>query len=326
MAHDSRLACAMLRPTFVDTVGRGLSAKSTSQVFFPAPQGRRCHIDPQARVTPQEQHVRSLGIGRIGVVIVTLLGVALGALRAAPGPEPQRRPENMRALLDAPRRAFDRPAGPREFYFTRAVYSSGYRWSRWATDFPKADRQFMIAVNSLIDIDGAEHENAIRLDDPNIRRFPLLYALEVGDMYLSPAEVEGLRDYLLAGGFLVIDDFWGSWEWSNFEQQIRQVLPEYPIVEMPLDHPIFNTVYRIEEIIQVPAINNYWNGRTWEQDGVVPHARGIFNDEGRLMVIINWNTDLGDAWEWFERPEYPLEYSSFAVQMGVNFIVYAMSH
>ena len=269
--------------------------------------------------------MRPLGIRRIGLVVVALVGISLGALRAT-GIEIQVRPENMRALLDAPRSPLKRPAGPREFYFTRAVYRSGYGWSRWATDFPKADRQFMIAVNSLIDIDGAEQENAIRLNDPNIRRFPLLYALEVGDMYLSPAETKGLRDYLLAGGFLVIDDFWGSWEWANFEQQIRQVLPEYPIVEMSLDHPIFNTVYRIEEIIQVPAINNYWNGRTWEQDGIVPHTRGIFNDQGRLMVIINWNTDLGDAWEWFERPEYPLEYSSFAVQMGINFIVYAMSH
>ena len=270
--------------------------------------------------------MRPLGIGRIGLVVVTLVGVGLGALRAAPGPESQRRPENMRALLDAPWPSRKNAAGPSQFYFTRAVYRSGYRWSSWRTDFPKADRQFMIAVNSLIDIDGAERENAIRLDDPNLRRFPFLYALEVGDMYLSPAEVKGLRSYLFAGGFLVIDDFWGSWEWSNFEQQIRQVLPEYPIVEMPLDHPIFNSVYKIEEIIQVPAIGNYLDGRTWEQDGVVPHARGIFDDQGRLMVIINWNTDLGDAWEWFERPEYPLKYSSFAVQMGVNFIVYAMSH
>ena len=168
--------------------------------------------------------MRPLGIGRVGLVVVTLAGVGLAALLAAPGPdEPQRRPENVRTLLDAPRPSRKKPAGASQFYFTRAVYSSGYRWSRWATDFPKADRQFMIAVNSLIDIDGAEHENPVRLDDPNLRRFPFLYALEVGDMYLSAAEVEGLRSYLLAGGFLVIDDFWGSWEWATFEQQIRQV-------------------------------------------------------------------------------------------------------
>ena len=100
----------------------------------------------------------------------------------------------------------------------------------------------MTIVNRLIDVDGSPNENAIRLDDPEIRKYPFLYALEVGDIALSPAEVTGLRNYLLAGGFLVIDDFWGSWQWANFEQQIRQVFPEHPIIEVPLDHPVFNTV------------------------------------------------------------------------------------
>ena len=105
-----------------------------------------------------------------------------------------------------------------------------------------------------------------------------------------------------------------------------RVLPEYAIVEIPLDHPIFNTVYRIEEVIQVPAFGRFYRGRTSECYGCEVFTRGIFDDKGRLMVVINGNTDLGDAWEWFERPEYPLQFSSFAVQMGVNFIVYSMSH
>lgn len=232
-----------------------------------------------------------------------------------------------REMLNRRRRGtLQRPAGPHEFYFTRAIYSSGWGWSRWATDYPKADRQFMTVVNRLIGIDGSPYENAVRLDDPRIRDFPFLYALEVGDIALSQAEIEGLRNYLLAGGFLVIDDFWGSWEWAAFEQQIRKVFPEHPIVEVPLDHPVFNAVYRIDEVLQVPAIGNYWGGRTWERDGYEAHVRGIFDDKGRLMVLINWNTDLGDAWEWAERPEYPLKFSTFAVEMGINFIVYAMSH
>ena len=232
-----------------------------------------------------------------------------------------------REMLRRRRRGtLQRPAGPHEFYFTRAIYSSGWGWSRWATDYPKADRQFMTVVNRLIDIDGSPYENAVRLDDPRIRDFPFLYALEVGDIALSQAEIEGLRNYLLAGGFLVIDDFWGSWEWAAFEQQIRKVFPEHPIVDVPLDHPVFNAVYRIDEVLQVPAIGNYWGGRTWERDGYEAHVRGIFDDKGRLMVLINWNTDLGDAWEWAERPEYPLKFSTFAVEMGINFIVYAMSH
>ena len=275
--------------------------------------------------------MRPLGIGRIVLVALTLAAVGFGVVQAGAlgGGEPQRRGRqgfDPRALLDQGRGTLNSPAGPHEFYFTRGIYNSGWGYSRWATDFPKADRQFMTVVNRLINIDASERENAIRLDDPNLRKYPFLYALEVGDIALSPAEVQGLRDYLLAGGFLVIDDFWGSWQWANFEQQIRTVFPEYAIIEIPLDHPIFNTVYRIDEILQVPSINNYWGGRTWEQDGYVPHARGIFDDEGRLMVMINWNTDLGDAWEWAERPEYPLKFSTFAVQMGINFIVYAMSH
>ncbi len=231
-----------------------------------------------------------------------------------------------RDLLRRGRGTLDSPAGPHEFYFTRAIYNSGWGYSRWAIDYPKADRQFMTVVNRLIDLDGSPYENAIRLDDPNIRKYPFLYALEVGDIALSRPEIEGLRDYLLAGGFLVIDDFWGSWQWAAFERQIREVFPEYPIIDIPIEHPVFNTVYRIDEIMQVPAIGNFYGGRTWEQDGYEAHVRGIFDEKGRLMVLINWNTDLGDAWEWAERPEYPLKFSTFAVEMGINFIVYAMSH
>ena len=216
--------------------------------------------------------------------------------------------------------------GPSEFYFTRGVYTSYWRRNSWAIDYPKADRQFMAAVNTLVDMNAHDYENPVRLDDPSLRRFPFLYILEIEDMALSPPEVEGLRDYLLAGGFLVIDDFWGSYAFANLEQQMRQVFPQYQIVDIPPDHPIFNTVYKIDEIIQVPAFGRFYGGRTWEQDGYEAFARGIFDEKGRLMVVINGNTDLGDAWEWFERPEYPLRFSSFAVQMGVNFIVYSMSH
>ena len=234
--------------------------------------------------------------------------------------QPIFRREDVRPTLKTP------SASAREFFFTRAIYNSGYRWSSWATDYPKADRQFLVILDRLVDLDSYERENAVRLDDPGIRRFPFLYALEVGDMYMTEAEVNGLRDYLLAGGFLMIDDFWGSWEWANFEAEIRRVLPEYPIVDVPLDHPVFNTVYDIDEIVQVPSIGNAQGGPTWERDGYEPQVKGIFDEDGRLMVIINWNTDIGDAWEWAESPYYPLHYSTYAIEITVNIIVYAMSH
>ena len=271
--------------------------------------------------------MRSFGNGRIALVVVTLAGVMFVALRAAPGgvprPEPQ---QDFRTLIDQRSKQKDDRVGPSEFYFTRGVYTSTWRRNSWAIDYPKADRQFMAAVNTLVDMNAHDYENPVRLDDPSLRRFPFLYILEIEDMALSPPEVQGLRDYLLAGGFLVIDDFWGSYAFANLEHQMRQVFPQYQIVDIPPDHPIFNTVYKIDEIIQVPAFGRFYGGRTWEQDGYEAFARGIFDEKGRLMVVINGNTDLGDAWEWFERPEYPLQFSSFAVQMGVNFIVYAMSH
>ena len=247
------------------------------------------------------------------------------ARRAGSPPAAQRQPIFRRSDIRRSSRG-NLNADAREFFFTRAVYNSGYRWSSWATDYPKADRQFLIILERLIDLDAYEAENAVRLDDPNVRRFPFLYALEVGDMYMSEAEAEGLRDYLLAGGFLMIDDFWGTWEWANFESEIRRVLPEHPIVDIPLDHPIFNTVYNIEEIVQVPSIGNAQGGPTWERDGYEPQVKGIFDDDGRLMVIINWNTDIGDAWEWAESPYYPLRYSTYAIEITINIIVYAMSH
>ncbi len=216
-----------------------------------------------------------------------------------------------------------------EFYFTRAVYSGVRRWysDSWSIDYPKADRQFLIGVRRLTSIDAYEMENPVRLDDPELRRFPFLYALEVGYMSLTEAEAVGLRGYLLAGGFLLIDDFWGTFEWLNFEAEMRRVLPGYAIVDLPLDHALLSVFYEIEELVQVPNVRQgQMGGPTWEQDGYQPALRGIFDDKGRLMVAINWNTDLGDAWEWAENPYYPLKYSNFAYQLGINSIVYAMSH
>lgn len=216
------------------------------------------------------------------------------------------------------------------FAFTRGIYSDFRgRWGdgTWAIDYPKADRQFLTVLRRLTSLDAYASENAMALDDPELRRYPFIYMLEVGSMSLEPAEAAGLRDYLLAGGFAFIDDFWGTRQWQNFEHQMRLVLPEHPIVELPLDHPVFGSLYQIRELVQVPAVDNWRRRRqTHERDGYVPHARAILDHDGRLMVMINWNTDIGDAWEWAEQPDYPLEFSTFAYQIGANAIVYAMSH
>ncbi len=220
------------------------------------------------------------------------------------------------------------PTPGHNFYFTRAVYSGyGRRYASWSVDFPKADIQFLIGLKRLTNIDAYDLENPVRLDDPNLRRYPFLYALEVGFMALTESEVEGLREYLLAGGFLVIDDFWGSYQWANFESQMARVLPEYRIEDIPMDHPMLSAFYEIDELVQVPNVGlGRMGGRTWEQDGYEPALRGIFDENRRLLVVINWNTDLGDAWEWAEDPWYPWHYSNYAYKLGVNMILYGMTH
>jgi hypothetical protein len=226
-----------------------------------------------------------------------------------------------------------------EFYFTRAIYSSGmggygYRGFRgrgggsWATDYPKADSQFLAVLGRLArELDSYDGEHAVRLDDPELRKFPFLYAVEVGRMGLTDDEIKGLREYLLAGGFLIVDDFWGTYQWANFEENIRQVLPEYAIVDVPISHPVFHSYYDINEVLQVPNISNGCSGGPYyEQDGYTPMVKGIFDEHGRLLVLISFNSDLGDAWEWMEQSCYPLPMSTYAYEFAVNTIVYAMSH
>jgi len=261
------------------------------------------------------------------------LGTETAALQAQQPPPPGRPSAQERAdVLRLPPE--DEPPGRHAFYWTRAVYSGsrGGWWSRgrpaWATDFPKGDRQFLVVVQRLVQLDAYDFENAVRLDDPELRRFPLVYAVEVGHMNLTDEEVRGLHGFLEAGGMLLVDDFWGGREWAQFEHNMARVLPNRPIVEIPPDHPLFSAHYQIDEIKQVPARGRGIRGRpTWERpDAQTPHVRGIFDEEGRLMVVINFNTDLGDAWEWAEDPYYPLEYSTFAYELGANMIVYGMSH
>lgn len=227
-----------------------------------------------------------------------------------------------------------RPGGAHEFYFTRGIYTGDnddyFAGRRWAIDYPKADRQFLTAVRRLTSIDAYELENAVSLDDPQLRQFPFLYILEVGTMSLTDEELKGLQDYLAAGGFLVVDDFWGTWAWQRFESEMRRVLPDRSFVDVPLDHPVFNVFYNIPAIIQVPNVRqgqlSVYGGPTHEYDGYVPRVRGIFDDDGRLMVLVNWNTDLGDAWEWADDPYYPLKFSTYAYEIGINFIIYATTH
>lgn len=282
-------------------------------------------LPPGARTDPGAPPARALRPG-LYVPSAALQAGALAALSAGPDAGPQEDPD-----------AFH------EFRFTRAIwrdfrpfsnpYALGDNGPAWSTDFPKGDRQFMQVVQRLSGVDASPWENPIALDDPALRRYPFLYTLEMGWSNLTEEEVAGLRGYLQAGGFLVVDDFWGSRQWAQFERQMRRVLPGRPIVEVPRDHLLFRVYYDIDgDILQIPNVGYAYNVQagianppTSEEDGFEAHVRGIFDDQGRLMVAINWNTDLGDAWEHAENPYYPLKFSTFACELGLNMIIYGMS-
>jgi hypothetical protein len=255
-------------------------------------------------------------------------------------------------LADAPgggyeRFAYEPVGGYREFFFARAMYTDGFGRGgfgfgfgggrggfelgdggpRWSVDYVNADRHIVQVTQRLSNIDACRWEHPVSLADPDLRRFPFIYSLEWGYADLTDAEVEGLRGFLEAGGFLMIDDFWGSQEWYNFARQMNRVLPHRVIQDVPRDHLLFHIHYTIDgEIIQVPGFGGGIRGRgTSQRDGYEAKVRGIFDDEGRLMVVINWNTDLGDALEHAENPYYPLEFSTFASELFLNMIMYSMT-
>jgi len=244
-----------------------------------------------------------------------------------------------------------------DFYFTRLVYTeNGLRRSRetmepplfqficpefgggnffprqgwgWATDYPGADCKFMGGVQRLTGIRVHPHPNVITIMDDELFKFPYVYAVEVGGMYLSDEEAARLREYLLRGGFLHVDDFWGYRpEAQNFEEQIRKVFPDRPLELLPLNHEIFHTVFDIDEVIQIPNMGNGCSGGpTWERaDMTAPGIYGISDDRGRVMVVVTHNSDLGDAWEYMDLPCYPAKYSGQAYRLGINFMIYAMTH
>ena len=275
-------------------------------------------------------------MSRRGILAAACLLVAAvlfgGTLLVRHLPSPlQPSPRQIREMLaEATREDLGGPRfGPppaHDFYFTRAAYTS-YGWRGWSVDYPKADVQFLIGLRRITNLDSYENENSVLLTDPDLGKYPFLYTVEVGHMAMTEEEVLALRRYLHQGGFLVVDDFWGTAEWVNFAHEMGRVLPGRPIEDVPLDHPVFRAFFEVDEIVQVPNVGQgIRGGPTWERDGYNPVVRGIFDDEGRLMVLVNWNTDLGDAWEWAENPYYPLHFSNYAYAMGINFIIYAMAH
>jgi hypothetical protein len=150
--------------------------------------------------------------------------------------------------------------------------------------------------------------------------------VEVGHWELTDAQAKKLRNYLQRGGFLMVDDFHGTVEWEVFTNSIKRVFPDRPVVDIENSDPIFHVLYDLDERYQVPGAQYLRSGRLYEYDGFDPHWRGIYDDKGRLLVAICHDMDLGDSWEWADDPRYPEKFSALGFRIGVNYVIYAMTH
>jgi hypothetical protein len=217
----------------------------------------------------------------------------------------------------------------------RYGYGSGYRWFRspwqlgrssWTTDYPRSDRHFSAALRRLTRVHTRSAEQPVNIDEGDQYDWPFLYAVEVGHWDLTQAQAKGLREFLLRGGFFMCDDFHGTREWEIFEASMRRVFPDREIVDLKNEEQIFHTIYDLDDRYQVPGEQYVRSGRTYEADGYNATWRGIYDDRGRLMVAICHNMDLGDSWEHADNPQYDEKFSALGIRIGVNYVVYSMSH
>ena len=220
-----------------------------------------------------------------------------------------------------------------EFHFARLVYSDATggrrgRWGgrgSWATDYADAEYHLMQGIGRLTRVDAAAVDYSgnggrlITLTDDRIFDYPWLYAVEVGHWYLDDEEAALLREYLDRGGFLMVDDFWDEYEWAVFRESMQRVFPDRPIVELGEEHELLHVLYDLDQRTQIP-------GRGGQRRGTVPRWRAIFDDQDRLMVAINFNMDMGDAWEHADDPWYPEPMTALAYRFAVNYLIYSMTH
>lgn len=244
------------------------------------------------------------------------------------------------------RRAPLRWVSPQDFdgswNYCRGFYTSNHReagGAGWSTDYPGADNNFSVRLSELtfvrvkLGLDGQPNNVVLRLTDPLLYRCPLLFMEDSGTVVFSENEVQQLRNYFRKGGFLWVDDFWGSRAWQQWAAQIGRVLPsgEYPIVDIPPDHPIMHTLYDVKAIPQVSAIAFWYRNRgaVSERGQDSPHSnfRGIQDSQGRLIVVMTHNTDISDTWEREgENKEYFTRFSPDGYAIGVNVVLYALTH
>ncbi len=262
--------------------------------------------------------------------------IALFALAATL--EAQRRPGRGGAGSRAAARiAVDSDFEP-GFIFCRIVFRNAIDGDGggWSVDYPRADENVSIRLSELtkttlaLETDGSPRHVLVRFTDPQIFSCPFVMMTEPGGAFLDAQEAKGLRDYVDKGGFLWADDFWGTYAWAHWEAQLRKALPasDYPIFDLPPDHPLFHAQFDVARVPQIPAIG-LAGGRTSERgaDSAEAHGRAIADAHGRLMVLMTHNTDLGDSWEREgDDPDYFLRFGPSGYAFGLNTLLYALTH
>ena len=222
---------------------------------------------------------------------------------------------------------------PTEWVFARLKYRDDARFLNgdnyyWTMDYPQGDRHLAIGIRRLTSVDIRSVEQVTELDGTDdIYNWPFLYAVEVGHWDFTTEQADQLHDYLLRGGFLMVDDFHGEAEWNQFTYNMSLVFPDRPIVELEQEDTVFHTVSDVDRLIQIPSAQYLNTKLTYERiDGFPAHWRAVRDDKQRVMVAINHNMDLGDAIEWSDDPRYPEEFASAAYRVVTNYVVYNLTH
>ena len=216
---------------------------------------------------------------------------------------------------DQPIRADD----PAYFQFARVRFSENGWFFRmgWAHDYPRAERNFL---KILAEVTGVQTTTSsyviVDLDDPRIMDYPILYFSEPGTWGITEREARNLREYFLRGGFAIFDDFDGPSQWRFFESAMKKVFPEREMKRLTVDHAIFQCFYEIEDLDMV-APRDY---------GLPAEFYGMFDETGDLQAIVNFNNDIGDYWEWSDESFFPVSLSNEAYKLGINYVIYALTH
>jgi hypothetical protein len=218
-------------------------------------------------------------------------------------------------------------------------YSDGYgrrsRYGKWMTDYPDAELNFSFRLQQLTSIQTNPKGAVVDFEPEQLRHYPFVYMVEPGNITITDEQAKVLRDYMLNGGFIMVDDFWGDEEWEGFHQALKMIWPDRDFVELELEHEIFHSVFDLKVKPQIPSVGIAMGGRSrglaheWSKPGSeTPHYRAIYDDQKRMCMCICFNTDLADGWE--EEGTDPWYFQTFSepfsYPLGINIVYYALTH